>query len=281
MCGRLLLSLLVPAALLLAGCTSEPDEALNDTLDETVPVEEVPFGHEPTPEPTPATPAPSVEPTPPAVTSPATPTPVAPEPTPVAPAPVAPPPSPTPPSPAPTAWPHEGSHVRYTATVVRNSYDGGYRQEDSAEATWTFTGGDWRGTCTVHTREFVSGRGEQESTGTRTYSASSPPHWPLFNTKSPPAEGQPVTVWYLDRCAIESMDAAFAGTDTEPTTRMGQSVQAATYVASEPAGTSENQGLRTEWSRASGLVVTWSHQRMGSVMTTTFQGELMDTDAPL
>lgn len=291
--GRLLLSLLVPATLLLAGCTSEPEQSGEDESNDSLPVDEVPFSHPP--EPT-ATPAPA-SPTPPAVTNPpappapspppATPTPVAstpppppPSPTPPAPSPTPPPPSPTPPTPAPAAWPHEGSYVRYAATASRSSYDGGYQQRDRAEATWTFTNGDWRGTCAIQTSEYVSHRGWENRTGTRAYSPASPPHWPLFDTRSPPAQGEAVTVWYLDGCLPTSEEGDFAGTDTEATTRNGQPAQAATYVAVEPAG-SEMQDLRTEWSRASGLVLTWSYQRMGSSMTATFAGHLVDTDAPL
>ena len=239
-----------------------------------------------TPSPTPGTPAPATpSPTPPSpatpsVPSPATPTPTA---TPTPPPPATPTPTPTPPSPPttpatppsptpppPAAWPREGSHVRYHATVERVASDGSYRQEERAEAAWTYRDGDWTGTCTVEVRERVAGRGEETTTRTRTFTASDPPHWPIFNTRSPPAPGGAVTTWLLDGCDIEHLDdAVYQGTDTE--------AGAATHVAAYPEARDED--FRTEWSRASGLVVTWDWIRWGAT-TTHVRGGLVATDAP-
>ena len=168
--------------------------------------------------------------------------------------------------------------MRYSAESSRSSYDGAYSQDDRATFVWTYTDGDWIGTCTMQTEEFVDGRGWRNGTSTHTFSAASPPHWPPMNTRSPPAEGQPVGVTYLDGCGIAQDSMPYAGTDTQSTTQDGRTVQADTHVASF---SNENGDFRTEWSRSHGLVLTWSHTRMGGTMVMSFHGSLTDTDAPL
>ena len=314
----LLPTLLLGASLLLSGCTLlDPEEGEESVEFPTNATEtEDPFDlAEPAPAPTdiaggddaspppmtttPAPPSPTApapgEPTPaapsapPAQPSPGSPTAPGPGPTPP-PATTTPPPSPPPAQPTPptqptqptqpppdTSWPREGSHVRYEARASRSSYDGEYSQEDVSTVTWTFTGGDWRGVCTNQKTEHVNGNW-QNSTSTRQLDASTPPHWPPMNTRSPPAVGQPVDVWYIDACSPSDWESVFTGSATEQTTRNGQSVTVASYAADMSA---ENQAFATEWSQSHGLVLKWSHWRSGGAMSSGFSGRLVDTDAPL
>ena len=231
---------------------------------------------EPAPTPPPATPPPATPPpaTPPPATT--TPTPPPPTPTPPPPTPTPPPPTPTPPSPEPQAWPHEGSFVRYRVTVFEGSPDGSYNAATFTNVTWTYTNGDWRGTCDgTRTEQF------REDAPTTTavhhdFVASDPPHWPLFNTRSPPEVGGDVTAWFMKGCNIQQLERRYAGTDTEPTTVNGQPTTADTFVATDYDDGSPDD-FRTEWSRDSGLVEYWSW----SQRHTSTRGDLVDTDAPM
>lgn len=215
----------------------------------------------------------------PVVTPNPAPSPAAPSPTP--PPPATPPPPVTPPPARPAPWPVEGSRVSYAATASRLGNDGGYERIVYANASWTYRDGDWTGTCTADVHERVAQAGWTHRTATRAYTAESPPHWPLFNTRSPPAAGGAVQAWYLEGCAIEHADGmVYAGTDTEAVIRDGQPVLVATHVAVAPE-TAGSQSFRTEWSSERGLVLAWDWTRWSGAMSSRFEGRLVQTDAPL
>lgn len=232
----------------------------------------------PTPEPTPVVASPTPEPTPtppPAEPAPApTPAPVV-EPTPVttaptpAPTPPPPSPSPTPTSPTPAqAWPHEGSFVKYSTDSGASAPDGSWWQRSFTNVTWTYTNGDWHGVCDG-TRTDHYGEQVNVTTLHATYSASHPPHWPITDTRSPPAVGEPVTGWSVDECNINKLDydLLYHG----PSTENGLP----TFTAVSPQDGVPRE-YSTEWRQGSGLVVTWMWQHHYSHEA----GRLTATDAP-
>lgn len=286
---RALLVASVAFAVALAGCTfaeeSTPDDAGPDDTDAV-----------PTPTPTPASPSPTPRPPTPATPSPSpasppapTPTPASPTPSPVAPSPsptpvvstppVLPPPtapaSPTPPAPAPASpspspqpWPREGSHVSYESNVSQSfsGSDQGWRSW--ANATWTYRSGDWTGVCVRHTVGTDAEGKPYERTETFTYRASSPPHWPILNTRSPPAVGEDVRTWTLRGCTIENSTWPYRG--------IVGGYHMASSNPDEPP-----YDFRTTWSTKSGLVVEWSLQRYMTQAPFSSVGRLTSTDAPL
>lgn len=224
----------------------------------------------------PAAPAPAPAPGPAPAAAPAAPSP-APAPSPASsptPTPSASPPTPPPPPPPPPpAWPREGSYVSYS-TRTSQSFAGSDQQwKTYANATWTYHDGDWRGECRSTTYDDSDGDGNITIVNeTTTYSAATPPHWPLFDTRSPPAEGELVDTWYLRGCTIEKDEWYFRGADTHE--------GVATYLASsnpdEPP-----YDFKTEWSQESGLVLYWSKYRFMTSAPFSTVGELTSTDAPM
>ncbi|HET6405493.1 MAG TPA: hypothetical protein VFH78_12675 [Candidatus Thermoplasmatota archaeon] len=289
----LLITLVV--ALVAAGCVAGEPEESGDEPGGAPGLGPV-YADEPTEAtPTPPEPTPEAEPSAPATPEP---TPVAPEPTPVAaeptPAPAAPAPVPTTvptfapttaptlvptpvptsaPTPAPTAWPREGSHVSY-AMRESQSFSGSDQQwRTYANVTWTYADGDWRGECVATTHDDSDGDGRVEvREERRTLSASSPPHWPLFNTRDVPAVGEPVTTWRMDGCDIESEEWPYRGTDTHA----GAPTHLAASNPDEPP-----YDFRTEWSEKTGLVMHWSKYRYMTSAPYSTVGELTSTDAVL
>jgi hypothetical protein len=225
---------LVLAYGLLTGCIQAGIDAIEESREERRAREQEsseepePFGP-PTP-PRSATPTPT--PTPP-VSPVAPPSPIAP-PSPVAPSAVTPPPR-------AENWPVEGSTARF---VVDTWVDG--RAAVRTWANWTYEDGDWTGTCEGLARDV-------------TYEAESPPHWPLFNTRDVPDEGEAVRVWYLWECSIARGEATYHG------------------VTGDRHHASTSNPFDTEWDAATGLVVGWDvHDgEAGSF------GRLSATDAPL
>lgn len=267
-----------------------PQESVNSTNNSSTTTDvtvgpPTPTPSSPTPQTTPpATPAPPVTsfPTPttapppttvpPATTAPTQPAPTT-EPTPTpTPTPALPPPDPTPtppiptPSPTPTPtlppndWPREGSTVSYQATYATGAPDGSFFQEAIATATWSYANGDWTGACDGETREYWASNDSWQN-GTRhvAYSGANPPHWPPFNTKTPPPQNEPVRTWFLRGCDITFADfQVYAGTDTEN--------GVATFVATDNNDGSPNE-FRSEWRQDSGLVVTWDWQQRNTHTT--------------
>lgn len=145
---------IVPLALLLlaAGCVA-PQEATDDNETPTPPTmtEEVgPAEAPPTPTatPTPAEPAPSPAPTP------------APEPSPTPAVTTVPPPAP--PANA-SAWPHNGSYVRYRMVGgLIDADDPTRRVAANSSVTLTFHDGAWRGACRWTNSDMTMGRGMME-----------------------------------------------------------------------------------------------------------------------
>lgn len=284
-----LLAVLLP----MAGCVDalledegtfpvDGDESVND---------ELPTNATPIVRPTPTTstppPTPTTMPTP-ASPPPAGPTPSTPPPpppastTPPSPTPTPPPPPPTPtPTPTPTAWPRDGSFVTI-AIEGRQSFSGtdqGWTQ--TARATWTYRDGDWHGAC-EGTRTSRDAEGQTTTTTfSHAFTASDPPHWPLFNTKTPPVLGEDVDTSFMSGCAIEQEAYTYRGPDTEPATVSGAPRVARTHVATSDEGDIPYD-FRTEWSQTTGLVLTWSKVRgYGTQAPWSTSGRLVDTDAPL
>ena len=229
------------------------------------------------PPPPPAEPTP-VAPPPPAPTPPP-PAPTPPPPTPTT-APTPPPPSPTPPPPTPTppppSWPQEGSYVRYRVTMDEGSPDGSFNADTDTVVSWTFTNGDWRGVCEgTRTTQY---RDEAPTTETlhREITVDSPPHWPLFNTKSPPAPGGTVTAWFMKGCDIQQLERRYVGTDAESVTVSGATRSVDTHLA-EDFDDGSPDDFRTEWSQDVGLVAYWDWAQRN----THTRGDLLDTDAPM
>ena len=259
---RALLPALLAVSLLLAGCAVRDDPGESTLPEESTgpppgpddgtipgfpagePASTTPPPDAPTPvEPTPVAPPPPPAPTP----APVTPTPpTPPAPTPATPTPTPPPPSPTPtpPPPPPTAWPREGSAVRYEVVVLSGSPDGYYNQDTFSNWTWTYRDGDWTGVCEG---ERVFGPYEEEQQRepiSATVTAANPPHWPPMNTRSPPAVGEEVTAWRLSGCQIGSGEEIYRGID--------DGMHHATDVESPVP-----YDYVTHWDRETGLVVAW------------------------
>lgn len=250
-----------------------PTSAPEATTPEATTPQATPTPSSPTPTPPPATstpPPPAPTPTPPPPSS--TPPPPAPTPTPS-------PPTPTPsPTPAPQAWPHEGSYVKYRIDSGGSAPDGSWSERTQATASWTYHNGDWTGSCEgTHAEYWAFNDSWTNSTRHASYTAAHPPHWPPFDTKTPPAVGQPVVGWGLSGCAIEKKDydLDFTGSESEPVIRNGQAALVATYKAESPAD-SVPRSFVTEWMRESGLVAYWHWQYH---YAHDF-GDLIDTDAP-
>lgn len=237
----------------------------------------------PSPTPPPVTTAPAPPPpapTPPAPTAPpATTTPTPSEPTPPSPTPpppstppTPPPPSTTPPPPQPATWPREGSHVSYAMRSGWSIPDGTGGGVTYANVTWTYTNGDWRGACSWQSYERSDWTDPEwrNTTGETVFSASSPPHWPPFNTKNPPAVGERVTVWHLDGCTIESRDMIYSGVQDS---RWGR-----VHDADDERVAEENYSdYDAVWDPETGLVLQWSWARRNSGLS----GVVTSTDAPL
>lgn len=282
---------MVLVALATVGCVEVfdepevPEESIAPTSDAVVTPEATPS---PTPEPT-AEPIPPAEPTPdpsPVAPPPATPSePAAPppppppvaEPPPASPPPPPPPPpatpppsaTPPPPTPEPAPWPREGSHVAYASRSGWSVPDGSAYGWTYTNTTWTYSDGDWHGAC-VYTTSTWDGDSWDHDAGTERYSASSPPHWPLFNTRDPPPVGGQVEVWHLWDCRIDHATMVYSG------------VEATNYG---PAHTADDERIAEEnysdyngyWDPDTGLVLEWQWARRAS----STNGHLTSTDAPI
>ncbi|HUR68908.1 MAG TPA: hypothetical protein VM370_06645 [Candidatus Thermoplasmatota archaeon] len=241
-------ALLLVATLALSGCIDAGVQLIEDArrdagVDEsteapTATPQGPPTPRSPTPGPSPGptipsptipSPSPSPSPSPGPSPSPSpSPIPVTPSPSP-SPSPTSPTPSPSPP-PTPSArpWPVKGSFVRVHVAGP----------ESEAAALWTYSGKDWSGRC------------ERDGEDPVPYTSKDPPHWPLFDTRSPPPEGESVKVWYLEGCSIVNRTATYSG---------GFAAQASSF--------------ETTWDSATGLVLSWDAD--GD------RGRLVATDAPL
>lgn len=195
-------------------------------------------------------------------------------PTPTAPAPTTttptPPPTPTPD--APRIWPTAGSHVAYE--VAWHDVDAGATTRATARAEWTHDGSDWRGTCVANERTQRDDGSVSERTITTSYTASDPPHWPLFNTRQTPQVGGPVDTWHLHVCAIVSGHHQYAGEDVV----LWDGKQVAAHVGVEEDAQRAEKDLRTEWDQRTGLVLRWDLRESDG---DRLVGELTTTDAPL
>jgi hypothetical protein len=170
-------------------------------------------------------------------------------------------PPPTAPSPPPTpTWPREGSTVSYTIESGKGFTD--YGEDVYANATWRYHDGDWRGSCDaqVH-QQFEDGNGAwtyNNSTFHVDYTPANPPHWPLFDTTSPPAVGGDVLVWSMEGCTIVNETMVYNGTATTPE-------WGTTHTAHDTDIAEQNySSFRTWWRTDTGLVDAWSWGRLHS-----------------
>lgn len=237
----------------------------------------------PTPSPVASTPEPTPSATP--VPTPVPPPQSAPQPTPVPPPQAAPPPaaSPTPPPastpaptpaptppPEPTSWPREGSHVTIEATAGE-SYPSTFSNSSRSTATWTYRDGDWHGTCSGDWTQTWENGTVERGTFSATFDASSPPHWPLFATTSPPAVGSEVDTWVLWDCRISGQTMRYSGTETH-------GGFGTTHNADDEQIAEENYSDFDEWwDPGTGLVLEWSWSRSHSGTS----GRVVSTDAPV
>lgn len=216
----------VLALAVLAGCVDVGIDAIEESrerrqereqesvewLEEREPVGPPTPPRAPVPAPSPAAPTPRATPAPP-------PTPL-PTPTPATPTPAPPAPTPTPtaaPTPAPASWPVRGSEVRLEMWDADAS---------RAWANWTYGGSDWRGRC-------ASSEGES-----REFTARSPPHWPLFNTREGLVVGGSLRAWYVEDCRIRSLEATYDG-------------------LVDGRHRAHADGFTTSWDPQTGLVLEW------------------------
>lgn len=292
----------IVAAVLLAGCAFEEEpestEDANVPVDDPTPTIPSPTS-EPTPpadgigevtstvipppaEPTPASPpaaepistpepAPAAAPTPAPAPEPApAPTPAPPpEPTPTPTIVPTPTPTPPPPPPPPPAWPREGSYVQYTTRWGQSFGGSDQFTEKYANLSWTFTNGDWRGTCIAEEHEDLDGDGVVEHHVSQVnYTSSSPPHWPLFNTRDVPAVGEDVVAWTARGCTLENETWTYQG------------IQDGVHVATS---TEEDVPFhfRTTWDTSTGLVREWHWSKAPSSAPSSNTGRLTATDAPM
>lgn len=223
--------------------------------------------------PTPSTPAAAPPPPPPPTPSPSPTTPTA------APTPTTPAPAPTP-DPQPDPWPREGSYVSY-AFRVSQSFSGSEQGFDErGTIRWTYTNGDWRAVCEGSRTSTADDGSTSEESFREEISSATPPHWPLMNTRSPPAEGERVEVWYTRGCDRDSDSYPFIGRDTEPTTVDGAQRTVSTFKA-RADDSDVPYDYVTEWSTETGLVIHWSLSRYMTAAPYSTSGELTDTDAPM
>ena len=247
----------------------------------------------PTPTQPPADPTtPPAPPTPSGPTTPAAPPATPPPPTPAAPTPSSPPPAtptqtpPTPSSPPPTPepepapWPREGSHVSY-AFRVGQSFSGTEQGfEERGTIRWTYRGGDWSAVCEGVRRSTADDGTTSEEAFREEISSATPPHWPLMNTRSAPAEDERVQVWYTRGCDRDEDSYPFVGRDTASTTVNGAPRTVSTFKARADESDIPYDYV-TEWSTQTGLVVSWSLSRYMTAAPYSTSGELTDTDAPM
>ena len=225
---------------------------------------------EPTPAPTPApapSPQPTAEPTPPAPAPSPQPTAEATPPAP-SPQPTAAEPTPTPTPPADDTWPREGSHVTIRGSAGE-SIPSTFDNSSTWEASWTYRDGDWRGTCSGSWEHRWEDGSVERGTFSRTLDGSNGPHWPLFNTRSPPAVGEEVQVWVMWDCGISSYDMIYSGTES--------SEWGTVHNADDVTVAEENYSdFDTWWDPDTGLVYEWDWSRSKSGS----QGRVVSTDAP-
>lgn len=153
-----------------------------------------------------------------------------------------------------------------------------YQTSSDWTATWTYRDGDWHGTCEGTSEhdwdewmEEELGYNDTTTTFARTFSASDPPHWPLFNTRNPPAESDDVEVWLMWDCRITSETMVYTGVVDHD--RAGRA-----HRADDTQEAEENYSDFTAfWDTDTGLVLSWGWGRRHSGTS----GEVMETDAPL
>lgn len=158
--------------------------------------------------------------------------------------------------------------MTYTTRVGQSFAGSDQDYETYANLTWTYTNGDWRGECVAQRHDDMDGDNVYVVEERRvTYSSSNPPHWPLMNTRNPPAVGEEVNSWTSDACALEMETWTYAG--------LSNGVHRA-----ESTDADRPYHFVTTWDADSGLVLTWHHSKEGSSAPRSNVGRLVATDAP-
>lgn len=167
--------------------------------------------------------------------------------------------------------------MKYTDRYATGAPDGSFYEEIWANASWTYTNGDWHGACDEQTYSYTWSSYQtpdwHNSTRHVVYDAAHPPHWPPFDTTTPPAAGSTLKTWYLQGCTIEAVDfQVFAGTDSEPVSVNGQTRTVPTFLATDTHDGSPND-FHSEWRRDTGLVVMWTWAQSNTGQS----GRIVDT----
>lgn len=113
-----------------------------------------------------------------------------------------------------------------------------------------------------------------------TYTADSPPHWPPFNTRDPPAVGERVDTWYARGCTLDHDDFTYQGTGEGAFTVDG-TPRSVAYHEARSDESDVPYVYKTRWSQATGLVLEWSLIRPQTQAPYSTSGTLVSTDATL
>lgn len=151
------------------------------------------------------------------------------------------------------------------------SAPGTFTNSSKWTAEWVYRDDDWHGTCEGSwTTTWEDDRVERGTFSAR-FEASDPPHWPLFNTKTPPAKGGSVEAWYMWDCRIGSAQMLYDGT-------VDHGEWGTTHTAQDTQEAEENYSdFDTHWDPESGLVIDWKWARSHSGTS----GRVTSTDAPV
>ena len=293
------LLLLLPLALLAAGCVDTFDAPPEESADGTFPEESTALPEEstegpagdvtvPTPEPTPeetaaappatASPTPvAIETPPPAVVpppaEPAPPPAQATPPPPPPPAQTPPPPAQTTPPPQPASWPREGSFVRY-------EYRGGegvpgYDEDVETSVRLTYSNGAWTGVCEGVRREWVRGGNDDGSDRYTNTTIRQQVSFAPFTGPTSPTIGQEFTMTVLSECGPRDGRMRTEGTQTHTAPREPAPIP--TWYGHYNPGTGEPYDTRAWWDKHTGLILAYDYEYSRSAD----RGWIEDTDAPL
>lgn len=164
-------------------------------------------------------------------------------------------------------WPREGSFVRVRGSASESAPNT-FVNASQWMATWRYVDGDWVGECEgTWETDWHEDSGNEDTSGSfsRKLSADDPPHWPLFDTRDPPDEGESVQAWVMWGCDIESASMVYSGLD-----------DGRHRADDTPEAEGNYSDFTTFWDQRTGLVLEWDWARR----TSGTRGELVDTDAP-
>lgn len=147
-------------------------------------------------------------------------------------------------------WPRKGSEVSY-AMRFGQSLPGGdsgvyYAKVVWANATFTYDGRAWAGTCRSETQEFRDGENPAWTTSSEETQLSIPP----LRESTTVQKGDSIEVEFLRGCEVHTTELFVEGKET----RDGREV----WVARSPANETEFHEETATWDAMSGLTAGWS-----------------------